>query len=563
MYQSTQSQSMNRDHTWWLDVFFIALGLGLLYALFLGTRPLFVPDEGRYAEIAREMITRGDYVTPYLNEIKYFEKPILFYWLSAAMIKMGGLNLWALRTAPVLLGVSGCLSTYWTLRRLYDRTTGLLGAFILGSSTLYAIMSHMISLDLPVTTFITLCLNCFLLAIQYPPSRQRHWLLLTASVCAALAVLTKGLIGIVFPGLIIGAWIAVMGEWRLLRQLYIPSCLAVFFLVAAPWHLLVGYRNPEFYYFYFIKQHFLRYTMLKVGHYQPVWFFIPYLIIGFFPWIMLLPQAIASALPTSWRNRSEKSKELFFMLWAAIIFAFFSFSKSKLIPYIVPVMPPLAMLVAIYLRITITQSASKATRVGFYLILAFALAVAAVLVYFPSHTRLPDPATARLTLSMGAAILSIGMLMAAIAAYQQKILRAVILTIVANSLFLVTLQAAMPAIDTRTILPLANVIKKVAKPEEEIIAYNQYYQDLPFYLERRVTILNWKNEMRYGMEHQDTRDWMITDRTFWERWHGPKRVFAIMGTVDYDRFKHKYINEKSFPVAENINNILITNQPLN
>lgn len=554
---------INRDHTWWIDLFWIGFGLTFIYALFLGTRPLFVPDEGRYAEIAREMVANGDYITPYLNGIKYFEKPILFYWLSAAMIKIGGLNLWALRTTNVLLGVICCLNTYWTTRTLYDRTTGVLAALLLGSSTLFCVMSHMISLDLPVTVFLTLCLNAFLLAIHQPPSRHRHLLLLAAATFAACAVLIKGLIGIVFPCLIVGAWIALMNEWRLLRHLYLPTCILVFLLVAAPWHLLVGQRNPEFYYFYFIKQHFLRYTMLKVGHYQPVWFFIPNLIIGFFPWIMLLPQAIKNALPTTWSTRREKSTELFFLLWAVIIFAFFSFSKSKLIPYIVPVMPPLAMLVAIYVRKALNQPATKGMKFGFCFMAAFAIAVSALLIYFPRHSRLPDPETATLYLTIAAALLSVGFLLACLAALNNKILRAIVIAIVTNSLFLVIIQAAMPAIDTRTILPLANIIKQVAKPDEEIIAYNQYYQDLPFYLQRRVTILNWKNEMSYGMQHQDTREWMITDLTFWQRWHGPKRVFAMMGTVDYDRFKHKYINEKSYSVAVDMNNILITNQPLN
>jgi hypothetical protein len=225
-------------------------------------------------------------------------------------------------------------------------------------------------------------------------------------------------------------------------------------------------------------------------------------------------------------------------------------------------MPPLAMLVAIYVRKALNQPASKGIKIGFCFMAAFAIAVSAVLIYFPRHSSLPDQETATLYLTSAAALFSIGFLLACFAALQNKLLRAVTIAIATNSFFLVIIQAAMPAIDTRTILPLANIIKQVAKPDEEIIAYNQYYQDLPFYLQRRVTILNWKNEMSYGMQHQDTREWMITDLVFWQRWHSSKRVFAMMGTTDYDRFKHKYINEKSYPVAINMNNILITNQPL-
>ena len=154
--------------TWWIDTLFLLFFLGTLYFILLGTRPLFVPDEGRYAEIAREMVTTGDYLTPYLNGIKYFEKPILFYWLESLAIKTMGLNLWSLRSVNAFLGILGCLLTYITGRQLYNRTTGLLAALILGTSMLYFIMAHMISLDLTVTVFLSTCLYAFILGSQQP-----------------------------------------------------------------------------------------------------------------------------------------------------------------------------------------------------------------------------------------------------------------------------------------------------------------------------------------------------------------------------------------------------------
>lgn len=275
---------------WWLDIFLLTLFFCALFFIGLGDRPLFVPDEGRYAEIIREMITQKDYVTPHLNGIKYFEKPILFYWLGSAAVTLFGLKTASIRAVNALLALGVCLFTYITGRRLYDRATGLLAACILSTSTLFFAMAHLITLDLPVTVFITATFYFFLLGIQTPHRLYFY----AATFAAACAVLTKGLIGIVFPIMIIGTWIALLNHWRLLKTFYLPSCLLLFLIITLPWHWLVQQRNLEFFHFYFIEQHFLRYTNKAIGHYQPSWFFIPYFLIGFFPWIIFFTAIIFS-----------------------------------------------------------------------------------------------------------------------------------------------------------------------------------------------------------------------------------------------------------------------------
>lgn len=452
----------------------------------LGQRPLFVPDEGRYAEIAREMSINNDFVTPYLNHIKYFEKPPLFYWLTTGTIKLFGVSIWSARCVNAILALLGCLMTYLTGRKLYGRTAGLMAAVVLGTSTLYFVMAHMVSLDLPVTVFLSGCFYAFIIAVQYPKGMMRRLFIWLAAVAAALAVLTKGLIGLVFPGMIILSWIALTKQWRLLLQIYLPSALLIFLLIAAPWHVLVTQRNPEFFYFYFIEQHFLRYTLPEVGHYQPVWFFIPVFIAAFFPWIVMLPTML-------WKLRPQRN-ELYFLLWAALVFVFFSFSKSKLIPYILPVIPPLALLTGRYIA---NAYRSKAT-----LITAAA----------------------------------------------------------ATWLFLLALLSIAPSLDTRTILPLATLLKTKLTPNAEVITYNQYYQDLPFYLERRVTILNWKNELTYGMAHQDTHEWMINDKQFWQRWHSKQPVYVFISDDELEKLKRKHPHLKFHLLGQVKSNCLISNR---
>lgn len=541
--------------TWWIDSLFLLFTLGGLFFILLSNRPLFVPDEGRYAEIAREMVVSGNYVTPYLDGIKYFEKPVLFYWLCTAAIKFAGLSLWSLRSVNACLALLCCWLTYFTCRKLYQRQTALLAAFILGTCSLYFVMAHMVSLDLAVTCFLTASLYFFMLGCEQSISYRRRYFLWAAFACAALAVLTKGLIGILFPVMIVGAWIVLTGQWRLLTSLYLPSSICVFLVIVVPWHYLVMQANPEFFNFYFIQQHFLRYTTTDVGHYQPAWFFLPVLFIGFFPWTMFLPQALIMAIKNS-RRGQVAHKEVFLLLWASIIFIFFSFSKSKLIPYILPVFPPLAIISANYLN-DLLQHQKHVSRFALLVLALFVALIAYIFYHFSHHFVLPEPKTAANLLNLATCVL-----LASVFGYW--IVRAdfkkwLILLISNTSLFLLLILAASPSIDTRTILPLAKVLKPILKPSDEVITFNQYYQDLPFYLERTVSILNWRNELKFGMQHQAKTDWLLNDADFWQRWRSPKQVYIMMGIREYQQLKQNHPTERFYLVSQTITTVLATN----
>ncbi len=312
---------------WGRDLVRLALALSLLFGAVLGVRALWGPDEGRYVEIAREMAASGDYVTPRLNGLKYFEKPPLFYWLEAGAIHLFGLREWAMRLVPALSALLGCLAVYAAGRRLFGRRAGLLAAAVLATSPLYYFLGNAITLDMTVSALLTAALLAFLVAFEEPEGRLRRNLLWTFYLALALATLTKGLMGIVIPGMILVAWMVLVGEWDLLRRMRLVSGTGLFLLVAAPWHVLVARANPEFLWFYFIHEHVLRYLTKIHDRYEPPWYFVPILLGGLIPWTVFLWPSLRTALPASWRDRRDRRKwkpELFLILWAVLIFGFFS-----------------------------------------------------------------------------------------------------------------------------------------------------------------------------------------------------------------------------------------------
>ncbi|HEX9023662.1 MAG TPA: glycosyltransferase family 39 protein, partial [Geobacteraceae bacterium] len=323
------------------DLSLLAIFLGIAFFQYLGRIPLMEPDEGRYAEIPREMLERGDFITPFLNYVKYFEKPPLHYWLNALSFSIFGQNEFAARFPGALMGLLTCLITYYAGRQLFCRRSGLFAALILGTSTGFLLQARIDITDLTLTCTLSASLLFFILAAREQGSRKGLYYHLFY-LCAALAVLAKGLIGIIFPGAIIFLHLAFTRNWRLLREMRPATGIPLFLLVAAPWFVAVSLKNPEFARFFFIHEHFERFLTKVHGRYQPFWYFVPVLAGTMLPWSFFIP----SAFKGIWRGRlsGDGQARLYLAIWALFIFIFFSKSDSKLIPYILPVFPPLALL---------------------------------------------------------------------------------------------------------------------------------------------------------------------------------------------------------------------------
>ena len=543
------------------DLFLLTALISLFFGFMLGNRPLSVPDEGRYVEIPREMVATGDYLTPRLNGVKYFEKPVLFYWLESFSIKLFGLKGFALRLWPALFALTGCLVVYGSGVRLFGRRTGLIAATVLATSLLYYALSRAIILDMPVSVLLSVALLCFLLGTHEPPGLRRRLFMWGFYSFAALAVMTKGLIGILIPGMVIGVWIILLGEWRVLKTMYLPSGLLLFLLIAAPWHILVNRANPEFFNFYFIHEHFLRYLTKIHSRYKPAWFFIPVVLLGLFPWSVFLIQAVKHNLPPSWRERHEHRDTLFLLLWAGLVFLFFSASSSKLIPYILPVFLPLSLLIGRYLAEAWDRRDFPGIQAGYAVLLILTLGLTIALIALPHYRASPDVQKLGKYPYVFAAVLITGTAVTWLMS-KRKNFRWAFLSLTATTvLFFIVVNAAASVADMRSSKSLVSAIKQRLQPGDEVASYDTYYQDLPVYLERRITVVNWKGELEFGTTVEDTSQWMVDEATFWKRWDGPSTIYMLMKRGTYDAL-HAVGHKNLYLIAGTDDNVLAVNKEM-
>ena len=327
-----------------------AAALLLLLALWLavlGIRPLFNPDEGRYAEIPREMLVSGDFVVPHLNGLAYIEKPPLQYWATAATMALLGPSPWAARLYSSLCALGAVGFLYWAALRLWNRDSAVRAAAIGASMLLFILLGQLLTLDMSLTFYMTGCLCAFLVA-QAHAQRQRavaaRNAMLLAWALAALGVLTKGLVAAVIPAAVLVLYTAYARDVSPWHRLHLLPGLALFLVLAAPWHVLAQRRLDDFVDFFFIREHFARFMTPVADREEPFWFFGLVMLLGTLPWT----HAALRALTHGWSRRAAAQFDApaLLRIWVLFIVVFFSLSDSKLIPYVLPALPALGLLIA-------------------------------------------------------------------------------------------------------------------------------------------------------------------------------------------------------------------------
>lgn len=517
----------------------LAVGFLVLYLAMTWTRPLAHPDEGRYVEIPREMVATGDWITPRLNGVLYFYKPPLFYWAEAVAYSVGGTNLFALRFFPAFMSVLGILGTYAFARYQYGRLTGLCSAGVLGTCLLYFGLGQIILLDMMVSAFMALSLFLFYTGLHEEKEHTRRWLFWLFYACVALAVLSKGLMALLVPGAVIFCWFLIFNQWHKLKNLYLISGSLIFLIIALPWHVAVHLRNPEWFNFYIIHEHFLRYLSDVSDRAEPFWYFFVVMPAGLFPWLLFLPQAVLHGFRGAWKRRGERLCLWYLAIWVLFILFFFSLSSSKLIPYILPAYPALAIIVGRF----IAQAWSQPERFK----LGWSLIVFAVLAALGA-IALPVAVIARAHKVNDGVMLPVvitSLILAAISVCFVKIYRGknvrqgIAAMFVAIVAFLFMFNPLAAGFQRTSAKPVADFLNQTLAPDDQIYTFQDYYQDLPVYLKRTVGIVyNMPKEQAFGIEWEPEQASRYLDQeAIAAKWGEPGRIFGIAKDDHYKQFK--------------------------
>jgi 4-amino-4-deoxy-L-arabinose transferase-like glycosyltransferase len=337
-------------------LFLLAVPL-FLYVVLLPVMPLTEPDESRYSDIPSLMNHSGDYVTPRLNHVVYLEKPPLAYWATAFFFKAFGENEFSSRLFSGLCAWGCILLVYAMGAYLYDEKTGLYSAGVMSTFLYHFALGRLNLLDLPLTFFVGLAIWAGYLHFE-AHGRKKRWIYFLY-LSSALAFLTKGLIGIVFPFAIVGIWLLAQRRWRDLVRIFNLPGILLFLVIAAPWVILVQKANPDFLGYFFIRQHFLRYATDAYGKVN-VFYYLPVILFGTIPWLPFFLQILRNG-----RGRTlllTTARQGLLLSWMIFILLFFSISSSKMITYIAPFFLPLAILFGRVFRIHPEHEAESQQR---------------------------------------------------------------------------------------------------------------------------------------------------------------------------------------------------------
>ncbi len=505
------------------DILFLSALLLLCLILFfflLGNRPLWDVDEGMHAATSKDMVLSGDWITPQFNGKNFYDKPVLFNWLAAISFLLFGFTEFAARLPAAVLGTGCVLVTYFLGKRMFSPTVGLLGGAILATSMEFVVLSRVVVHDIALTFFITLALYFFYLGYADKSHRKTVWFAFYASL--GFAVLSKGPIGVLLPGLIIFLFLIIKQRLNIIRDMRLGWGLLIFLAIAAPWYGLIILKNEDYAGYFFIQQNLAYFFSGESRHPRPFYYYIPILVGGFFPWFLFLPTALFRALRKGLGNPNDGT--LFLVLWFGAIFLFFSTASSKLATYILPLFPAISLLVAALWGDLWILPSQDGPRKGILYPLAFFMAATTVVMVY----MLVRPLDA-LFVNYGIAperINILGGIMVACTAlifflflsrhYKSAFAAMTGMIVIGLMMFLVLI---VPYINPyRSTKGLAEIVDPLLPQDEKLTFFHRLQDTTLFYTDRKATILWGKKSIV---------DFLASD----------KRVFCVMEKKYFDDLK--------------------------
>ena len=378
----------SRPHADWL---LLAGFCGFLFFFGLGYFGLLGADEPRYAQVAREMLWRHDWVTPTLGGKPWLEKPALYYWQAMLAYRVFGVSDWAARLPSAVDATLMVVAIYLFLRR-FRPGFQLDGALIAASMAGVIGFARAAATDMPLASSLTIALLAWYAWHESAAKKYLAWFY----VFLGLGALAKGPVAPFLAVLIVGIFAVAKGEYRLFRRtLWIPG-VALFAVIALPWYVLVQARNPQFFRVFILEHNLSRFGSNLYHHQAPFWYYAPVVLLGLVPWVIFVLAAIAASARAWWAQKrqmlqSGDALDIFCVIWMLVPTLFFSLSQSKLPGYVLPVLPAGAVLLAEYLRRKLSDGEdAPTTLIILHAIVASGPIVPALLVqYLLLQHRLP------------------------------------------------------------------------------------------------------------------------------------------------------------------------------
>jgi len=478
---------------------------GCLFSAGLGSLPLLEPDEGRNAEVAREMLASSDWITPHYDGLPYLDKPPVLFCLVASSFKLAGLHEWSARAPSVLMGLCLLLLSWFLARRMFGESAALRAGAVIASAPLVIVFARLVIFDMTLAFLITLAMACFWLAEA--AEFRRPGLDLLMFLALGVATITKGLVGLLLPLLSITVYQALRGKLRELKRLRWDLGCAVFLAAVLPWFISISIRHPDFPRYALLEESVARLFGGLVHRKGGLLYYFPVYLVGFFPWSIFLLWAGWNRLKRWKEIKLERNRSALFLLtWALVTFLFFSLSQSQLPGYFLPAIVPLGILMARAWDDVATPGATRSPdwlTAGFASLLGVGLLVAAssqLAVFGSPHSHWARQLDPTVFAMLKPSVLYTGLILAALAVVGRNIAaRARGTSLSVATLVLLALTA--PALLGRWIAPLKayaenNSSRRLAdtilsSPEKDLPIYGYYYfrTSLPFYLQRTVGLV--------------------------------------------------------------------------
>ena len=477
-----------------------------LFFVGLSRLPLLEPDEGRNAEVAREMLLTHDWITPHFNSLAYLDKPAVYFWLVAASFRLAGVSEWAARLPSALMAFGTLLLTWFTARKMFGDAAGLRAGIVWATMPLVIVFSRMVIFDMTLTFLVTLAMVAFWLASL--SDFRRPWLCVLMFAACGLATITKGPVGFLLPILSILAYQALGGRFRDLKRLQWGLGIAIFLAATLPWFITVSLRNPDFPRYALWQESLQRFSTGHARRGGSIFYYLPVFLGGLLPWSLFLVFAGWNKVRRWKYLRDEVNKPVLFSLaWAIVIFIFFTISRSKLPAYFLPATVPLSILMAHAwgeMDTVLAERRPDWLTAGFAALIGTGLLVAAaaweIFQFAAVRARIVEKIDPIVLALIKPSLLYTGLILAALGILGRNLAERrrrhyfsqftfMILALTGPVLFVRWIPALKSFADVSSSRRLAQNI--LASPDRDLPVYGFYYfrTSLPFYLRRPVGLL--------------------------------------------------------------------------